>query len=88
MQYVVTQQHQDGPDASTSEVYVSKEVFMQTRVEPELRARFYAAAASEDLAASHVIRQLMRNYVERRETEIQRVGQLPHSGAQQEAPTR
>jgi hypothetical protein len=70
---------------------VSKEVFMQARVDEDLRSRFYAAAAAEDLAASHVIRQLMRNYVEKRESELVRRGQLdhmPHSDRQQDAPAR
>lgn len=75
---------------SMSEVYVSKEVFMQTRVDANLRARFYAAAASEDLPASHVIRQLMRHYVETRESGIVRQDQIghTHTDRQQDAPAR
>jgi predicted transcriptional regulator len=36
------------------------------KLEPELRATFMAAAASEDRPASQVVRELMRGYIEQR----------------------
>ncbi|MGY8565239.1 antitoxin VbhA family protein [Paracidovorax citrulli] len=42
---------------------MSKDVFMQLRIEPELRASFQEAAALEHRPAAQVIRELMRDYV-------------------------
>lgn len=42
---------------------MSKDVFMQLRIEPELRASFQEAVALEHRPAAQVIRELMRDYV-------------------------
>ncbi len=70
---------------------MSKEKFLQTRMDADLLARFYAAAASEDLKASHVVRRLVRHYVENRELELMRqaqAGYMAQSDRQQDAPAR
>lgn len=43
-----------------------KDAVFTMKLEPELRAAFMAEAASEDRPASQVLRELMRDYVERR----------------------
>lgn len=50
---------------------MSKEVTMTIRVEPELRSRFSRAAEAEHRPAAQVLRDLMRDYVERREPRAQ-----------------
>jgi predicted transcriptional regulator len=45
---------------------MSKEAVFTMKLEPELRADFMAEAASEDRPASQIMRELMRDYVERR----------------------
>ncbi|WP_421569023.1 antitoxin VbhA family protein [Stenotrophomonas sp. PD6] len=42
---------------------MSKDVFMQLRIEPELRANFQEAVALEHRPAAQVIREFMREYV-------------------------
>ena len=44
---------------------MSKEVTMTIRVEPSLRSRFSEAATSQHRPAAQVLRDLMREYVER-----------------------
>lgn len=43
-----------------------KDAVFTMKLEPELRAAFMAEAAGEDRPASQVLRELMRDYVERR----------------------
>jgi len=43
-----------------------KEAVFTMKLEPELRAEFMAAAASEDRPASQVVREFMRAYIEER----------------------
>lgn len=45
---------------------MSKEAVFTMKLEPELRADFMAAVASEDRPASQVVRELMRGYIEQR----------------------
>lgn len=56
---------------------MSKEVFMQMRVEPELRASFYEAVAKEHRPAAQVLRELMREYIDsRQKTEKTDTGEI------------
>jgi len=43
-----------------------KEAVFTMKLEPELRAKFMAAAAAEERPASQVMRELMRDYIEQR----------------------
>ncbi|MCF4167489.1 antitoxin of toxin-antitoxin stability system [Zavarzinia compransoris] len=45
---------------------MTKEAVFTMKLEPELRAAFMTAAASEDRPASQVVRELMRRYIEER----------------------
>lgn len=45
---------------------MSKEAVFTMKLEPELRAAFMAEAADEDRPASQIMRELMRDYIERR----------------------
>jgi predicted transcriptional regulator len=44
-----------------------KEAVFTLKLEPQLRAEFTAAAAGEDRPASQVVRELMRDYINRRQ---------------------
>lgn len=46
---------------------MTKEAVFTMKLEPQLRADFMAAAASEDRPASQVVRELMRTYIEQRQ---------------------
>jgi len=43
-----------------------KEAVFTMKLEPELRAEFMAAVASEDRPASQIVREFMRTYIEER----------------------
>ncbi len=45
---------------------MTKEAVFTMKLEPDLRAEFMAEAAGEDRPASQVVRELMRDYIERR----------------------
>ncbi|AFK61500.1 hypothetical protein TKWG_04915 [Advenella kashmirensis WT001] len=45
---------------------MSKQAVFTMKLEPELRDKFMAEAASEDRPASQVMRELMRGYIEQR----------------------
>lgn len=45
---------------------MSKQAVFTMKLEPELREKFMAEAASEDRPASQVMRELMRGYIEQR----------------------
>lgn len=45
---------------------MSKQAVFTMKLEPELRKKFMAEAASEDRPASQVMRELMRGYIEQR----------------------
>lgn len=51
-----------------SQATMSKEVQMSIKMEPELRARFMAAAAGRHRPAAQIIRDLMRLYIADSET--------------------
>lgn len=44
---------------------MAKDAVFTMKLEPDLRAAFMAAAASEDRPASQVMRELMRGYIEK-----------------------
>ena len=45
---------------------MTKEAVFTMKLEPELRAAFMEAAASDDRPASQVVRELMRDYIEQK----------------------
>lgn len=45
---------------------MAKEAVFTMKLEPELRSAFMEAAASDDRPASQVVRELMRDYIEKK----------------------
>lgn len=52
-----------------SETAMSTKAVFTMKLEPELRDTFMAEAAADDRPASQVVREMMRDYIERRQRE-------------------